>query len=62
MKRILLVDLHPSELEALEFNLYVVGATDEEKQFAYDNLFRDEKGVAYYTSSVKKRLIVIYPD
>lgn len=59
MQRIKKEDLYPVELEILENMLDVIGHTEEERQFVYDNLFRDENNVAYCPSRNRKRLLMI---
>ena len=62
MKRIAAEDLYPLELEILEFNLRMMRYTDEEKQFVYNNLFRDEKDLAYYPSKNLQKYFALYTD
>jgi hypothetical protein len=62
MKRIKKEDLYPSELAILDFHLQVVPHTEEEKQFIYCNLFRDENDVAYFPSRNHKKLLAICTD
>lgn len=62
MHRIALEDLSPRELHVLQFNIDIIYKTDEEKQFIYDNLFRDENGLAYYPSKNRKNLLTLYTD
>ena len=62
MKHIAVEDLYPAELESLEFDHQILGYTEEEKQFVYNNLFRDENGVAYHRDVGNNKLIAIYID
>ena len=50
MKRITLQELTPSELEELKFGVECPGLySEEEKVFLYNNLFRGEDGLVYFT-------------
>ena len=60
MHRIKVEDLYPEELRVLEFSIDFYA--EEEKQFIYDNLFRDEEGVAHYPSRNRKKLLAIFTD
>lgn len=62
MKRISVEDLYPIELDVLRSHIALASYSDEEAQFIYANLFRDEDGVAYYPSKDRKRVLALYTD
>lgn len=62
MKRITVSELYPLELEVLKCHIALAGYDNEGTQFIYNNLFRDEDGVAYYPSKDRKRLLALYTD
>ena len=62
MRHITVEELYPAELEVLKCHIALVGYDDNGAEFIYNNLFRDEDGIAYYPSKDKQRLLAIYTD